>query len=212
MQSNERGDAPPGAEARREIECAVLLGDEGVEDVCEELDDRGALGVVGGEDESEFEDRVGVVPCAERAVSGPECRGPRAAVREHGPWWTKKTASQTMRLSGEGVTYMPNGQWPVWRREAYSRETAVRVRAGVASSEMLPVRALCFVFLLAGEERSMDGEGTRLDSIREAIDDARCSVRRPAQASCSAREQLDRRSVDACMCPPERPSAPSTGA
>ena len=107
---------------------------------------------------------------------------------------------------------MPNGQWPVWRREAYSSETAVRVRAGVASSEMLPVRALGFVFLLAGEERSMDGEGTRLESIREAIDDARCTVRRPAQASCSAREQLDRRSVDACMCPPERPSAPSTGA
>ena len=75
-----------------------------------------------------------------------------------------------MRLSGEGVTYMPNGQWPVWRREAYSRETAVRVRAGVASSEMLPVRALGFVVLLAGEERSMDGEGTRLESILEAID------------------------------------------
>ena len=79
---------PPGPEARGEVERAVLLGDERVEDVGEELHGRGPLGVVGGEDESELEDRVGVVPCT---VCGARCewsRGPtpepRAAVRELG--------------------------------------------------------------------------------------------------------------------------------
>ena len=67
---------PPGPEARGEVERAVLLGDERVEDVGEELHGRGPLGVVGGEDESELEDRVGVVPCT---VCGARCersRGP----------------------------------------------------------------------------------------------------------------------------------------
>ncbi len=37
-------------------------------------------------------------------------------------------------VSEEGVTYMPRGQWALYLKEAYSRETAVRVRAVVAGS------------------------------------------------------------------------------
>ena len=143
-----------------------------MEDVREELDDRGTLGVVGGEGQPELEDRVRVVSCD----NGNQYTRAIPTASNDGPWCTKKTASQTMRLSGEGVTYMPNGQWPVWRREAYSRETAVRVRAGVASSVMLPWRvpwrwALAF----AGEERSTMGAGTKLESILDAIRD-RCAA------------------------------------
>lgn len=132
-------DSLPWAEARGKVEGAVLLGDERVEDVGEELDDRGALGIAGGEGEPELQYRVGVVTCTAATVSMPDVRLGR---EPDGPWWTKKTASQTMRLSGEGITYMPRGQCAACRRDAYSSETAVRVRAEVASSEMLPPRVL----------------------------------------------------------------------
>ena len=66
----------PGAEAGGEVEGAVLLGDERVEDVCEELDGRGALGVCGREDEAELEDGVGVVACTGRAVRQSDCNYP----------------------------------------------------------------------------------------------------------------------------------------
>ena len=85
-----------------------------------------------------------------------------------------------MRLSGDGVTYMPNGQCPVWRREAYSSETAVRVRAGTGSSAFvtLAVRVFCRLPFV-GEERSIVGGCTRLDSmmVRGERQSSKCSSR-----------------------------------
>ena len=133
-----------------------------MEDVCEELDDRGTLGVVGGEGQPELEDRVRVVSCG----NGDQYTRAIHTASKDGPWWTKKTASQTMRLSGDGVTYMPNGQCPVCRREAYSRETAVRVSAGagVSTFATLAVRVFCLRALDAAE-RSRVGEWTRPGSM-----------------------------------------------
>lgn len=53
------------AEAGRKIESAVLLRDQGVEDIREELDDRRALRVIGRELKTELEDGVRVVPSRE---------------------------------------------------------------------------------------------------------------------------------------------------
>ena len=81
-----------------------------------------------------------------------------------------------MRLSGDGVMYIPSGQWPVCLREAYSRETAVRVRALLVDDSAFDVllvestRVFCLDGrLFVGVEKSSEGEGTRLLSIRPAI-------------------------------------------
>ena len=155
---------PPGPEARCEVERAVLLGDERVEDVGKELHGRRPLGVVGGEDESELEDRVGVVPCAERAVSGPECRGARAAVREHGPWWTKKTASQTMRLSALCVCSCKTGTSPTPKTStgatgscSPSDAPATRSRASTRTTRRPPSSARCSI----GARRAQTGDTRR---------------------------------------------------
>lgn len=72
------------------------------------------------------------------------------------------------------MMYMPSGQCPLCRREAYSRETAVRVRAaldgsGTATAAELFVdemRAGCLgALLLVGLERSMVGDATSPPSI-----------------------------------------------
>lgn len=139
-----------------------------MEDVREELDERGPLWVVWRERKPELQYGVGVITWTERAVSH---AGSTRWHKGRVPWWTKKTASHTMRLSGEGATYMPNGQCPVWRKEAYSSETAVRVRGGTGRSlDTLAVLVFCLEDLaLAGLERSSVGVGTRLESILEAI-------------------------------------------
>lgn len=50
------------------------------------------------------------------------------------PRCTKNTESQTRILSEEGTIYMPSGQCSLCRKEAYSRETAVRVTGFVVVS------------------------------------------------------------------------------
>lgn len=89
--------------------------------------------------------------------------------QEYRPWWTKKTASQTSRSAGDGMTYMPSGQWPVFRMDAYSSETVVRVIAEVVASalgdrtgaEEEEGKRECSLALV-GAERSVVGEATRL--------------------------------------------------
>ena len=58
----------------------------------------------------------------------------------YAPWWTKKTASQTSKLSRVGVTYMPSGQCPACTREAYSSATALRVSELVFGSDVILLR------------------------------------------------------------------------
>ena len=60
---------PPGSETRSKVKLAVSLRNERVEDVGEELDHRGPLGVVRGESEPELKYGVGVVTWTERVLS-----------------------------------------------------------------------------------------------------------------------------------------------
>lgn len=71
-------------------------------------------------------------------------------------------------FSADGVTYIPSGQCPAWRREAYSREMAVRVRV-LREASCTKGRLVLRDGLRDGPrerafdglERSIVGEGTR---------------------------------------------------
>ena len=64
---------------------------------------------------------------------------------------------------------MPNGQWPVCRRDAYSSETAVRVRAGTGSSGLATLAERVFCLRpFEEDERSIVGAWTRLESMAVA--------------------------------------------
>lgn len=69
-------------------------------------------------------------------------------VRRDAPWCTNRTRSHIRRLSSDGVTYIPRGQCPWYRREAYSRAIAVLTTGlGTASGWDWDSEGFCWGFL-----------------------------------------------------------------
>jgi hypothetical protein len=95
---------------------------------------------------------------------------PKMVESNYIPWCTKNTASQTNRFSVEGTMYIPRGQCSLWRKDAYSRETAVRVTGLVVVLVGWGAVGLVVArdFVLEAP-KSIVGDGTRPDNMFEKI-------------------------------------------
>lgn len=80
------------------------------------------------------------------------------------PWCTKKTASHTSRLSREGVKYIPRGQCPGLRSEAYSKDIAVLVPTSADTTSGI---AVCGV--------ALDFKGLTGDVVGAARENIKCA-------------------------------------